>query len=70
MIPIEITTIAWYNSYHNEEDELVKMKHFVNQYEILQVRNKLKLIFIKHEIHMIINTLIQLGINMTHESKT
>jgi len=30
MIPIETTMGAWYNSYHNEEYELVKMKNFVN----------------------------------------
>ena len=54
MIPIDITIKAWYNSYHNEEYELVKMKNFVNQCEILQARNKLKIIFIKHEIHKIV----------------
>ena len=30
MIPIDITIKVWYNSYHNEEYELVKMKNFVN----------------------------------------
>ena len=30
MIPIDITIKAWYNSYQNEEYELVKMEIFVN----------------------------------------
>ena len=30
MIPIDITIKAWYNSYQDEEYELVKMEIFVN----------------------------------------
>ena len=69
MIPIETTIEAWYNSYHNEENELVKMKKIVNQYEILQARNKKKLFFMKNEIHMIFNTQVNKAHIMTHENK-
>ena len=73
MIPIETTIISKYNSYNNEEYELVKMKSFVNQYEILQARNKTKIFFMKNEIYMIFNTQVNkahIGLMKTKHEQT